>query len=164
MVGVTGNPGQGNYAASKAGMIGMIKSLGAEFAKRGVTVNCIAPGFIATPMTDELNDKQREAILPKVPAGAARHAGRCRGGGGLSGLRRGRLRHRPDPSRQRRHGDDLSRLPGSAVRHEASVGCSQGLGSMVTEPERLGKTPLQELNPYIGGAELAGPLADRRLI
>lgn len=69
VVGVTGNPGQGNYTASKAGLIGMIKTLGAEYAKRNVTANCIAPGFIATPMTDVLNDKQREAILTKVPAG-----------------------------------------------------------------------------------------------
>ena len=69
VVGVTGNPGQGNYAASKAGMIGMMKSVGAEYAKRGVTANCIAPGFIATPMTDKLNEKQREAILGRVPAG-----------------------------------------------------------------------------------------------
>jgi len=68
IVGVTGNPGQGNYTAAKAGLIGMIKTLGAEYAKRGVTANCIAPGFIATPMTDKLNDKQREAILAKVPA------------------------------------------------------------------------------------------------
>src|SRR5215475_6392904 len=68
VVGVTGNPGQGNYAASKAGLIGMIKTLGAEYAKRGVTANCIAPGFIKTPMTDALNDKQRESILSKVPA------------------------------------------------------------------------------------------------
>jgi 3-oxoacyl-[acyl-carrier protein] reductase len=69
VVGVTGNPGQGNYTASKAGIIGMIKTLGAEYAKRNVTANCIAPGFIATPMTDVLNDKQRETILSKVPAG-----------------------------------------------------------------------------------------------
>jgi 3-oxoacyl-[acyl-carrier protein] reductase len=68
IVGVTGNPGQGNYTAAKAGIIGMIKTLGAEYAKRGVTANCIAPGFIATPMTDKLNEKQREAILAKVPA------------------------------------------------------------------------------------------------
>jgi 3-oxoacyl-[acyl-carrier protein] reductase len=69
VVGVTGNPGQGNYAASKAGMIGMMKSIAAEYAKRGVTANCVAPGFIATPMTDKLNEKQREAILTRVPAG-----------------------------------------------------------------------------------------------
>src|SRR6201982_1659225 len=68
IVGVTGNPGQGNYTAAKAGLIGMIKTLGAEYAKRGVTANCIAPGFIKTPMTDALNDKQRETILAKVPA------------------------------------------------------------------------------------------------
>ena len=68
VVGVTGNPGQGNYAASKAGMIGMAKSLAAEVATRNITVNCIAPGFIASPMTDGLNDKQREAILATIPA------------------------------------------------------------------------------------------------
>ena len=60
IVGVTGNPGQGNYAAAKAGMIGMSKALAAEVASRGITVNCIAPGFIASPMTDALNEKQRE--------------------------------------------------------------------------------------------------------
>ena len=69
IVGVTGNPGQANYAAAKAGMIGMSKALAAEVATRGVTVNCIAPGFIASPMTDALNEKQREAILASVPIG-----------------------------------------------------------------------------------------------
>lgn len=69
VVGVTGNPGQGNYAASKAGMIGMSKSLAAEVASRDITVNCIAPGFIASPMTDVLNDKQKETILAAVPMG-----------------------------------------------------------------------------------------------
>ena len=69
IVGVTGNPGQGNYAAAKAGLIGMSKALAAEVASRGITVNCIAPGFIASPMTDALNDKQRESILASVPMG-----------------------------------------------------------------------------------------------
>ena len=69
VVGVAGNPGQGNYAASKAGLIGMSKSLAQEVASRNITVNTVAPGFIASAMTDELNDKQREAILAKVPAG-----------------------------------------------------------------------------------------------
>jgi 3-oxoacyl-[acyl-carrier protein] reductase len=69
VVGTTGNPGQGNYAASKAGLIGMSKALAAEVASRGVTVNVVAPGFIESPMTDALNDKQREAILGSVPAG-----------------------------------------------------------------------------------------------
>lgn len=68
VVGVTGNPGQGNYVAAKAGMIGMMKTIGAEYARRGVTANCVAPGFIATPMTDKLTDKQRETILSHVPA------------------------------------------------------------------------------------------------
>lgn len=69
IVGVTGNPGQGNYAAAKAGMIGMSKALAQEVAARGVTVNCVAPGFVDTAMTDALTDKQRDAILSKVPAG-----------------------------------------------------------------------------------------------
>ncbi len=69
IVGVTGNPGQANYVASKAGLIGMTKSLAQELASRNVTANCIAPGFIASPMTDVLNDKQKEAILGRIPAG-----------------------------------------------------------------------------------------------
>src|SRR6478609_701172 len=67
VVGATGNPGQANYAASKAGLVGMTKALGAEVASRNITVNCVAPGFIASPMTDALNDKQREGILGTIP-------------------------------------------------------------------------------------------------
>ena len=69
VVGVTGNPGQANYAASKAAIIGMSKSIAQELAARNVTVNCVAPGFIATPMTQALNDKQKETILARIPAG-----------------------------------------------------------------------------------------------
>ena len=69
VVGTTGNPGQGNYAASKAGMIGMSKSLAYEVASRGITVNAVAPGFIATAMTEELNDDQKGKILTQIPAG-----------------------------------------------------------------------------------------------
>ncbi len=69
VVGFTGNPGQGNYTASKAGLVGMMKSVAAEYAKRNVTANCIAPGIIASAMIDRLNDKQREAIVTRVPAG-----------------------------------------------------------------------------------------------
>jgi 3-oxoacyl-[acyl-carrier protein] reductase len=69
VVGVTGNAGQANYAAAKAGMIGMSKALAQELASRQITVNCIAPGFIETAMTGALTDKQREAILATVPAG-----------------------------------------------------------------------------------------------
>ena len=69
IVGVTGNPGQGNYAAAKAGMIGMTKALAAEVATRGITANCVAPGFIETAMTDALNDKQKEGTLAAVPMG-----------------------------------------------------------------------------------------------
>ncbi|MGH1456604.1 MAG: 3-oxoacyl-[acyl-carrier-protein] reductase [Alphaproteobacteria bacterium] len=69
VVGVTGNPGQCNYVASKAGMIGWSKSMAAEVASRGITVNCIAPGFIATAMTDALNDDQKASINSTIPAG-----------------------------------------------------------------------------------------------
>lgn len=69
VVGVTGNPGQANYAASKAGLIGMSKSLAQELASRNITVNCVAPGFIATAMTDALNDEQKAAINGRIPAG-----------------------------------------------------------------------------------------------
>jgi 3-oxoacyl-[acyl-carrier protein] reductase len=69
VVGVTGNPGQTNYAASKAGMIGFSKSLAQEIGSRGITVNCVAPGFIESPMTDALNEAQRETILTRIPAG-----------------------------------------------------------------------------------------------
>lgn len=69
VVGVTGNPGQSNYAASKAGLIGMSKALAQELASRNITVNCVAPGFIESAMTDALPDAQKEALLTKIPAG-----------------------------------------------------------------------------------------------
>ena len=74
VVGVTGNAGQTNYAASKAGMIGFSKSLAAEVASRGLTVNVVAPGFIKTPMTDVLDETQKSALLTRVPAGRLGHA------------------------------------------------------------------------------------------
>lgn len=69
VVGTTGNPGQANYAAAKAGLVGMSKSLAYEVASRGITVNCVAPGFIETAMTDKLNDDQKGRILTQIPAG-----------------------------------------------------------------------------------------------
>jgi 3-oxoacyl-[acyl-carrier protein] reductase len=69
VVGTTGNAGQSNYTASKAGIVGLIKSVAGEYARRGITANAISPGFIASAMTDKLNEKQREAILGRVPAG-----------------------------------------------------------------------------------------------
>ena len=68
IVGITGNPGQANYAASKAGLIGMSKSVAKEVATRGITVNCIAPGWIGTDMTDELSDEVKEKFLSRIPA------------------------------------------------------------------------------------------------
>ena len=69
VVGAIGNPGQANYVAAKAGLVGMSKALAQEVASRGITVNCVAPGFIATPMTDALNDDQKAAINTRIPAG-----------------------------------------------------------------------------------------------
>ncbi|MBA4040453.1 MAG: beta-ketoacyl-ACP reductase, partial [Sphingobium sp.] len=70
VVGATGNPGQANYAASKAGLVGMSKALAQELASRGITVNCVAPGFIASAMTDALPEAQRASLLARIPAGA----------------------------------------------------------------------------------------------
>jgi 3-oxoacyl-[acyl-carrier protein] reductase len=70
VVAVTGNPGQSNYVAAKAGLIGLSKAMAVELATRGITVNCIAPGFMTSAMTDALNDQQRESILSRIPAGA----------------------------------------------------------------------------------------------
>ena len=75
VVGATGNPGQANYVASKAGVVGMSKSLAYEVASRGITVNCVAPGFIETAMTDKLNDDQKAAIMGQIPAGRMGSAG-----------------------------------------------------------------------------------------
>ena len=69
IVGATGNPGQANYAASKGGLVAMSKAIAAEVASRGITVNCIAPGFIGTEMTDALNDDQKSKLLTSIPAG-----------------------------------------------------------------------------------------------
>ncbi|MGQ0558475.1 MAG: 3-oxoacyl-[acyl-carrier-protein] reductase [Sphingosinicella sp.] len=69
VVGITGNPGQANYAASKAGLVGLSKALAAEVASRNITVNCVAPGFISSAMTDVLPDAQKEALLGRIPAG-----------------------------------------------------------------------------------------------
>jgi 3-oxoacyl-[acyl-carrier protein] reductase len=70
VVGATGNPGQANYVASKAGLVGMSKAVAQELATRGITVNCVAPGFMTSAMTDALNEQQRAAILAKIPSGA----------------------------------------------------------------------------------------------
>ena len=69
VVGATGNPGQANYAAAKAGLVGMTKSLAAEIASRNITVNCIAPGFVVTPMTDALTEEQKKALFERIPVG-----------------------------------------------------------------------------------------------
>ena len=120
VVGVTGNPGQANYVASKAGLIGMSKAVAQEVASRGITVNCVAPGFMTSAMTDALNDAQQRAILSRIPTGAMGSGRRYRRGGGLSGVEGGRLRHRPDAAREWRDGDAVSARP----TREASVSSS----------------------------------------
>ena len=119
IVGVTGNPGQANYAASKAGVIGMSKSLAQEVASRGITVNCVAPGFIATAMTEALNDEQKARIDAQIPAGRMGTAEEIAAAALYLASRGGGLRDRADAARQRRHGDDLrpGGEPGGACAH-----------------------------------------------
>ena len=136
VVAVTGNAGQGNYAASKAGLIGMTKALAQEVASRGVTANCIAPGFVGSAMTDALNEKQKEAILARVPAKRLGTVGRGRRGGGLSRQRRGGLHHRPDASRQWWYGHDMKREMAAVPMPRCGISCppsaaGQALRSML---------------------------------
>ena len=136
IVGVTGNPGQGNYAAAKAGMIGMSKALAAEVASRGITVNCIAPGFIASPMTDALNDKQREAILASVPLGRLGAGADIGAAAVYLASDEAGLRHRPDPARQWRYGNDLRTLARSSTVANSASGLSPCLVRYAIEPVR----------------------------
>ena len=107
VVGATGNPGQGNYAAAKAGLVGMSKSLAAEVASRNITVNAVAPGFIQTAMTEVLTDQQKEMIASRIPAGRMGMPGRNRRRRGLSGLRGSGLCDRRNHPDQWRDGDDM---------------------------------------------------------
>ncbi|MEH3108000.1 MAG: SDR family NAD(P)-dependent oxidoreductase [Sphingomonas fennica] len=107
VVGTTGNPGQANYAASKGGLTAMSKALAQELASRNITVNCVAPGFIATPMTDVLPEAQKAALVGRIPAGRLGEGGGHRRRRRLSGQPRGGLRHGADAARQWRNGDDL---------------------------------------------------------
>ena len=106
--GIIGNPGQGNYAASKAGMIGMSKSLAREVASRGITANCIAPGFISTPMTDVLNEKQVAAIKEAIPAQKFGTPADIAAACVYLASSESSLCDRSDPARERRYGHDLS--------------------------------------------------------
>ena len=130
IVGVTGNPGQANYAAAKAGLIGMSKALAQEVAARGVTVNCIAPGFIDTAMTQALDDRQREALLGRIPAGRLGAGSDIAAGVDLPRQHGGELRHRPDPACERRDGHDLK----PAVRPVRGCVPSQAWGLRVKAP------------------------------
>jgi 3-oxoacyl-[acyl-carrier protein] reductase len=147
IVGVTGNPGQANYTASKAGIIGLIKTLGAEYARRNVTANCIAPGFIKTPMTDALNDKQRRKTSP------------------LRRFTSARTRPLTSPARRCTSTAEwpcFEPFTASLRRPEASApgriwAYGQGLGTVITEPAiGWAKNALQEFETlYIGGAKPA---------
>ena len=151
--GIVGNPGQGNYAASKAGMIGMTKSLAREVANRGITANCIAPGFIKTAMTDALNEKQVAEISQHIPAQRFGTPDDIAAGVPLSGERRSRLHDRPDAAHQRRHDDDMRRapphaftadfLPNSGLFRAPAAGQGQGdvLTSLVFLLRSLRKSP-----------------------
>ena len=127
VVGVTGNPGQANYVASKAGLIGMTKAVAQELASRGITVNCVAPGFMASAMTDALNDQQREAILSRIPMGAMGSGDDIGAAVVYLAVEGGRLRHRPDAARQWRDGDALRRAPdGEASDDQIAVSRPSG--------------------------------------
>ena len=131
VVGTTGNPGQANYVAAKAGITGMIKSIAQEYAKRGVTANCVAPGFIVTPMTDKLNDKQREGILARIPANRAGTIEEVAAAVAFLACERGRLCDRADVACERRNGHDLKAIERDAA---AARRAGQRYGSVVTEP------------------------------
>ena len=103
VVGSMGNPGQANYAASKAGMIGFTKSLAQEIGSRNITVNCVAPGFIDTDMTQALGEEQRAKLVEHIPLGRLGKAGRYRRRRGLSRLAAAGLHHRCHVARQRRN-------------------------------------------------------------
>ena len=118
VVGASGNPGQANYAAAKAGVAGMTRSLAREVGSRGITVNCVAPGFIETDMTRALAEAQSAALLAQIPLGRLGQAERDRARGGVPRLAGGGLHHRHRIARQRRHVDVLTTRPVAAVAAE----------------------------------------------
>ena len=140
VVGVQGNAGQANYAAAKAGMIGMSKALAAEVATRGITVNCIAPGFIESPMTRTLDQKQRDAILASIPTRTPGfRQGDWRGGRVFGELRSG-LRDRADASCERRNGNDLRALDEPQDRVATGLAPSRvGWKDMLSTPVVAGR-------------------------
>ena len=118
VIGLIGNAGQGNYAASKAGLIGFTKSIARELASRGITVNALAPGFIETDMTAVLSDEIARGFLKHIPLNRVRAAGRHRRRGVVPGQPRRPLHHRPGSDRGRRNGHVSS----GGDRHDKKAG------------------------------------------
>ena len=132
VVGASGNPGQANYAAAKAGVAGMTRSLAREVGSRGITVNCVAPGFIETDMTKGLAEAQTAALLAQIPLGRLGQAERDRPRRRLSRLARGRLHHRHRTARQRRHADELS--PAAAAPFSRVTGGCRASFERIAKP------------------------------
>ena len=103
VVGEMGNPGQANYVASKAGLIGLTKALAQEMGSRNITVNAVAPGFIETDMTQKLSQELKDNMVGHIALEAHRTAGRCGRGRAIPGQRRSPLHHRTRAERERRH-------------------------------------------------------------
>jgi 3-oxoacyl-[acyl-carrier protein] reductase len=142
VVGATGNPGQVNYAAAKGGLTAMTKSLAQELASRGVTANCVAPGFIRTAMTDALPDAQKEALNARIPMGRMGEGPDIGAAVAFLASSRGGVRHRSDAARQRRHGDAVLTQRRSARRLIHSLARPRG-----TAPLREGPAALRKSKP-----------------
>ena len=155
VVGVTGNPGQVNYAASKAGLIGLSKALAQEVASRGITVNCVAPGFIVSAMTDALPEAQKDALTTRIPAGRLGEGSDIGAAVAYLASREAAYVTRTDTAREWRHGDDLRRrrrLPHRGApplspecNNRGGAPPSNGRGFMTDVADRVKKIVVEHL-------------------
>ena len=159
IVGATGNAGQANYAAAKAGLVGMTKALAQEVASRGITVNVVAPGFIATPMTDKLAGTATHEADRGDPLATTRPARRCSSGGRLSGLGRGGLGHRRNTARQWWHGDALRARVGWRARGNHAKRPKASSGTDTAAP--IGSCPAARHIPRIRSGAGSGQSPER---